>query len=144
MDANSFPTYYSFTALDGQTGAPSWLNVPDATLSNGIVKNGNDHYSLVDQSTYKMCEVDADFVIKIDAMPSNSSIIDIAYGGKPDQTGSLNSLRSIIFYATGTYYIHYHCIFSAKDFYFCGSNRSYLVGGGTASIYLQNVSIRSI
>ena len=145
LDTTNFPIYYSFTSLDGQTGDMSWLNVPDATFYNGIVKdNDKNCYALVDQSTYKMCEVDADFVIKIDAMPSNLSIIDIEYGGKPDKSVSSNTLRNVLLYNTGIYYIHYHCIFSAKEFYFCGANRSFMVGGGTASIYLQNVTIRCI
>ena len=145
LDSSNFPIYYSFTSLDGQTGDRSWLNVPDAIFYNGIVKDSDENcYSLVDQSNYKLCEVDADFVIKIDAMPSNSSVIDIEYGAKADKSISTNTLRNVIFYATGVYYIHYHCIFTAKNFYFCGANRSYLVGGGTAGIYLQNVTIRSV
>lgn len=144
FDSFNMPTRYTFVTLDSQYGTQSWLNVPDAMTSNGIVKNGNDHYSLVDQSSSKMCEVDADFVIKIDALPSQASDIDIIYGAKPDKSASLNTQRKITFYTTGTYYIHYHCIFSARDFYFCGANQSYLVGGGTASICLQNVSICSI
>lgn len=144
FDSFNMPLNYSFVTLDGQYGTQSWLNVPDAMHSKGIVKNGNDHYSLVDQSSNKMCEVDADFVIKIDALPSQSSVIDITYGAMPNKTVSLNTQRKIIFYTTGIYYIHYHCIFSARDFYFCGANMSHMVGGGTASICLQNVSICSI
>lgn len=144
LDSNNFPTYYSFVALDGLNGFPSWLNVPNAQYQNGIVKNSdNNCYSLVDRSSNKMCEVDADFVIKIDALPENESIIDIGYGVEDEKVSS-PTCRNVLFYDIGIYYIHLHCLVYGKDFYFFGSNRSYLVGGGTASIYLQNVSIRSI
>lgn len=144
LETNNFPYYYTFVALDGQNGLPSWLNVPNTQYQDGIVKDNNKNcYSLVDQSSSKMCEVDADFVIKIDALPADSSTIDIAYGVASEKVSS-PSCRNAVFYATGIYYIHLHRIIYGKEFYFFGSNRSYLVGGGTASIYLQNVSIRSI
>lgn len=145
LDSLNLPTYYSFVALDGQNGNPSWLNVPNTQYQNGIVKNNNENcYSLVDRSANKMCEIDADFVIKIDAMPADSTILSIGYGVEDNKTTTSPSCRNVLFYATGIYYIHLHCLQSSKDFYFFAQNLSYLVGGGTASIYLQNVTIRSI
>ena len=145
LDSLNLPTNYSFTALDGQTGTPTWLNVPNIQYQNGIVKNNNENcYSLVDRSANKMCEVDADFVIKIDAMPADSTSLAIGYGVEDNKTTSSPGCRNVLFYATGMYYIHLHCLITSKDFYFFAQNQSNLVGGGTASVYLQNVTIRSI
>lgn len=145
FDSYNNPSYYSFVALDGQSGTPSWLNVPGALgFHNGIEKNNDENcYSLVDRSANKTCEVDADFVIKIDALPTDSTIIIIGYGVEDEKAGS-PLCRTVLFYDTGIYYIHLHCLVYGKDFYFFAKNDSYLMGGGTASVYLQNVTIRSV